>query len=85
VPALSWIAIGVVMAALFAAGNMALQYGTARLPAHVSAVVMLTEVVFASVSALALGAGRLTASLIVGGGLIVAAALLSAFEPAARH
>ena len=33
---------------LFLAGNLALQYGAARLPANRTAVVMLTEVVFAS-------------------------------------
>ena len=34
---------------VFLAGNLALQYGAARLPANVTAVIMLTEVVFASV------------------------------------
>ena len=36
-------------------GNLALQYGAGRLPANVTAIVMLTEVGFASASALALG------------------------------
>ena len=36
---------------LFLAGNLALQYGAARLAANLTAVVMLTEVVFASASA----------------------------------
>ena len=42
---------------LFLAGNLALQYGAARLPANRTAVVMLTEVVFASLSAVAFGGG----------------------------
>ena len=42
---------------------------------------MLTEVVFASLSALALGGGTLTLALALGGALIVAGALLAALEP----
>ena len=42
---------------------------------------MLTEVVFASASALALGAGALTPALALGGSLIVGAALLAAWRP----
>ena len=53
----------------------------ARLPANATAVIMLTEVVFASASALALGAGTLTPSLALGGALIVGAAALAAWRP----
>ena len=42
---------------LFLAGNLALQYGAARLAANRTSVVMLTEVVFASASAIAFGGG----------------------------
>ncbi len=76
--AAEWAVPALVMGGLFLASNLALQYGAARLPANVTAVVMLTEVVFASGSALLLGAGTLTAPLLVGGGLIVASALLAA-------
>ena len=74
-----------VMAALYLAGNLSLQYGAARLPANVTSVVMLTEVVFAAGSALLLGGGALTAQLLLGGGLILAAALMSAFGRHAAH
>jgi len=57
-----------------------LQYGAARLPARTTAVVMLCEVVFASVSAIALGAGVLTERVAMGGVLIFTAALLSALS-----
>ena len=70
------------LALLFLLGNLALQYGAARLRASVTAVVMLTEVLFASASALALGGGTLTARLLLGGAMILLAAVLSAFEPA---
>jgi drug/metabolite transporter (DMT)-like permease len=77
-PAFAWIAGAVAMGLWFLLGNLALQYGAARLPANVTAVVMITEVLFASVSALALGAGTLGPALLAGGGLIVCAALLAA-------
>jgi len=84
-PEASW-ALGVLaMAALYLAGNLSLQYGAARLPANVTSVVMLTEVVFAAGSALALGGGELTAQLLLGGGLILGAALMSAFGRNAAH
>ena len=79
-PTLVWVPLAGALSVLFLAGNLALQYGAARLPANRTAVVMLTEVVFASASALALGGGTLTLRLAVGGGLIVAAALLAALE-----
>ncbi|WP_259373488.1 DMT family transporter [Aquincola tertiaricarbonis] len=65
------------LAAAFVCANLALQYGAARLRASVTAVVMLTEIVFAAGSAAALGAGMVDARLLAGGALIVAAALLS--------
>ena len=77
----AWMAGAVALAALFLASNLALQFGAARLPAQVTAVVMLTEVLFASVSAIALGAGRLDAPLLLGGAAIVGAALLAARGP----
>ena len=80
-PQAAWLRLAFVLALLFLAGNLALQYGAARLPAHVTAVVMLTEVVFAAGSAWALGAGRLTPQLLAGGGLIVLAALHAAWRP----
>ena len=52
----------------------------ARLSANVTAVVLVTEVLFASVSAVLLGAGQLSLPLLAGGSLIVGAALLSVLE-----
>jgi drug/metabolite transporter (DMT)-like permease len=84
-PQTGWVLLAALMTGLFLAGNLALQYGASRLRASVTAVVMLTEIVFGAVSSLALGAGTLTAPLVIGGGLILLAALLSAFGPAAPH
>lgn len=73
------------LALLFLFGNLALQYGAARLRANVTAVVMLTEVVFAAGSAWALGGGVLTPQLVGGGAMILLAAILSTLEaPAPR-
>jgi drug/metabolite transporter (DMT)-like permease len=77
-PAFSWLAGGLALAMAFLGGNLALQYGAARLPANVTAVIMVSEVLFASVSAALLGAGALTPTLLLGGALIVGATVLSA-------
>jgi drug/metabolite transporter (DMT)-like permease len=78
VPAAAWVLGGLALALWFLAGNLALQYGAARLSAGATAVLMVTEVVFATGSAAALGAGTLDAPLLLGGALIVAAALMAA-------
>ncbi len=65
------------LAVLFMSSNLLLQYGAARLPANVTSIVMLIEVVFAAVSAILFGAGVLTTKLMIGGALILLAAILS--------
>ena len=65
------------LSAAFLASNFTLQYGAARLSAHTTAMVMMSEVVFASVSSVALGASALTWRVGLGGGMIVLAALLA--------
>lgn len=75
-----WTLAALGLAAVFILSNLSLQYGAARLPANVTSVVMLGEVVFASASAVALGGGRLTVPLVMGGALIVGAAVLAASQ-----
>jgi drug/metabolite transporter (DMT)-like permease len=71
--------LGVAALALwFIGSNLSLQYGAARLPAMTTAAVMVSEVLFAAISAVLLGAATLTGQVGVGGALIVAAALLAA-------
>ena len=65
---------------VFLLSNLALQYGTARLPANATAVIMVSEVLFASVSAVALGAGSMNWSLALRGTLIISASLLAAWR-----
>ncbi len=76
-PAPGWIMGTLAIAAAFLVGNLALQFGASRLPANVTAVVMLTEVLFASGSAVLLGAGQVTPPLALGGALIIGSALLA--------
>ncbi|MES2413096.1 MAG: DMT family transporter [Pseudomonadota bacterium] len=74
------VALGLAVA--FMVSNAALQYGAARLAASTTSLVMLTELLFASVSAGLLGASTFSIQLMVGGSLIVLAALLAALGPA---
>ena len=66
----------------FLLSNAALQYGAARLAATTTALVMLTEILFASGSAALLGAASFTPRIWLGGSLIVLAALMAALSPA---
>jgi drug/metabolite transporter (DMT)-like permease len=63
----------------FVLANICLQYGAARLAASATAVIMLSEVLFASVSSVALGAAQMDPRILAGGALIVLAAVWSAF------
>ena len=74
---LTWAPWVIALSAAFLLSNFTLQYGAARLSAHTTAMVMMSEVVFASVSSVALGASALTWRIALGGGMIVAAALLA--------
>ena len=76
-PAWGWVLVALGLAAAFILGNQALQYGAARLPAGTTALVMLSEVVFASASAVALGAAAPDLRTALGGACIVGAALLA--------
>jgi len=63
---------------MFLAANLSLQFGAARLPANVTAVVMLSEVLFAALSAALIGGETLSAKTLAGGALIVLASALAA-------
>ncbi|MDQ6680950.1 MAG: DMT family transporter [Pseudomonadota bacterium] len=84
-PAAGWVWIAIGLALAFTVSNLALQYGAARLPANLTAVVMLTEVLFASASSLAWGGGTLDGQLLLGGALILSGALLATLGKATPH
>jgi drug/metabolite transporter (DMT)-like permease len=79
-----WLPWVLLLALWFMGANLSLQYGAARLRAGTTAVVMVSEVVFASVSAVALGASTLQPHTVAGGVLIAAAALLAAWQERRR-
>jgi len=73
----TWAPYVVGLSVAFLVSNFTLQYGAARLSAHTTSMVMMSEVVFASVSSVALGASTLSWRIGLGGGMIVLAALLA--------
>jgi drug/metabolite transporter (DMT)-like permease len=79
----AWIGIaGFTIAVLIA--NLALQYGAARLPANVLSVLMLAEILVATLSSWLGGAATITQTTLIGGALIVSASLLAVFSKAAK-
>ena len=71
------------LAAWFIVGNLALQYGASRLAASTTAIIMLSEIIFASASAVWLGNEALSGRVLLGGALIMAAAALAALPQSA--
>jgi drug/metabolite transporter (DMT)-like permease len=80
-PDWAWLPFVALLCVSFLLGNLALQYGAARLAAHTTALVMLSEVLFASVSSVILGASQWDSRTLWGGALILLAALLSVVGP----
>lgn len=76
----AWAGVALALALLLMAGNWALQYGAARLAAGTTAVVLMSEVVFASGSSVLAGSAELSTRTLMGGALVMAAALLSALR-----
>jgi drug/metabolite transporter (DMT)-like permease len=72
-------------AASLLVANYGLQYGASRLPANITAVVMLSEVVFATLSAIVLTHEILTLQVGIGGAMILVAAALSALDGNEAH
>lgn len=75
---LGWGSAIVLMGLLFFVSNMGLQYGAARMSSSNSSIVMLTEIVFASISSVALGAATLSLRTLAGAALILLASVLAA-------
>lgn len=87
VPAPPWlpatgIGLALGLSACFLVGNVALQYGAARLHAHTTSLIMLSEVVFASFSSILAGAAEPSLRTWIGGALILSAAAWSALKGA---
>lgn len=76
-----WLPV-VTLAVAFLVANLCLQYAVARLSARVTAVVMPCEVLFAAITAVWWGGASLHLGLVVGGALILSAALSSVWGQA---
>lgn len=77
-PEAGWVLGLAVFASCLLVGNLGLQYGASRLPAQTTALVMLSEIIFATGSAVLIGGEKLSPYSLLGGALILASALLSA-------
>jgi len=78
--AAGWLLAALGLALWFLLSNLALQYGAARLPANTTSVIMISEVFFASASAVALGAGTLGPREALGAVMILGGALLATLQ-----
>src|SRR3989344_2899453 len=77
-----WALLAAAMGVAFFAANLAMQYGASQIPVHITSVVMLTEIVFAAGSAVWFGGETLKPVVLMGGGLILVAALLATRDEA---
>ena len=77
--------LAALLALAFLLGNVALQYGASRLPAQATALIMLSEVVFASVSSVAMGAASFSTRTGVGALLILLAAFWASLPTRPRQ
>ena len=73
----AWLGLALALSLALLAGNLALQFGAARLSASSTSIIMLSEVVVASVSSVLLGTGSLSAQTLAGGALILLASVLA--------
>ncbi|TDP81343.1 EamA domain-containing membrane protein RarD [Aquabacterium commune] len=78
----AWLLLAGAMGVAFFAANLAMQYGASQIPVHLTSVVMLTEIVFASGSAVWFGGETLRPVVLVGGALILLAALMATRDEA---
>ena len=84
-PRADWVLAALLLTGAMLAANLALQHGAGYLSASTTSVIMLTEVVFATASSVWWGDQRLTAQVGLGGGMIVAAAVLAGIDPGSRR
>jgi len=76
----AWLAVPLVAVALGVA-NFSLQFGGSRLPTQVTSLIMLSEIVFATVSAAIILGKTLSLAEMIGGACIVLAAVWATLRP----
>jgi drug/metabolite transporter (DMT)-like permease len=80
----AWIGLAL-FAIMVLIGNFALQYGAERLRANVLSLLMLAEILIATLSSWIAGNTQLTDATLLGGALIVSASLFAIFSRPPRH
>lgn len=80
----SWLALVALVSAQLMICNICLQYGAPRMSTNTLALLMSLEVLFAAVSSATLGAGTLDTRVLLGGLLVVGAALLETLDHLGR-
>ena len=80
----AWIGGVALFGVVLLGANLGLQYGAARLPANLTALVMTAEIVVAAGSSIAFGVSTLSVRAAFGGSLIVLAVLLAALAGRSR-
>lgn len=80
----NWFGLAIGWGVALMVGNLALQYGAARLTAGTTSLIMLTEVVFASTSSVLAGVAEMTLPTVLGGSMILLASLLATLQPASK-
>ena len=76
---IAWVGVAIFTVAVLV-GNLTLQYSAARLPANILSVLMLAEILVATLSSWLGGAAVITQSTLIGGAFIVGASLLAVFS-----
>jgi drug/metabolite transporter (DMT)-like permease len=76
---IAWLVLAIGLAIAFLVSNLALQFGAARLRSATTSLVMLSEIVFATLSSVLLGAAKLDTRTMIGGALILVAAIWAAW------
>ncbi|MEZ5658987.1 MAG: DMT family transporter [Burkholderiaceae bacterium] len=79
-----WLIPSIGLTVIFIVANLCLQYGASRLPANVTSVIMISEVVFASASAILIGGEQAGWRTGIGAAMIVGAALAAAWSAQQR-
>jgi drug/metabolite transporter (DMT)-like permease len=74
----NWVLFTLGLALAFLAGNLALQFGAALLRSATTSLVMLSEIVFASISSVVWGSATIDGRTLAGGACILAAAAWAA-------
>ena len=85
----NWPLVAAGLSASLVVGNLALQFGASRLRSATTSIIMLSELLFASVSSMVLGAAVFQTRIALGAAFIVAAGVMASLErapnTAAKH